>query len=51
MQDNINQIAIQLQIISAEKLEHDNGIKRLKAIIDDKDKQIEHLQKEIARIA
>ena len=51
MQENINQIAIQLQIISAEKQEHDNGIKRLKAIIDDKDKQIEHLQKEIARIA
>ena len=51
MQDNINQIAIQLQITSAEKQEHDNAIKKLKAIIDEKDKQIEHLQKEIARIA
>ncbi len=51
MQESINQIAIQLQITSAEKQEHDNAIKKLKAIIDDKDKQIDHLQKEIAIIA
>ena len=51
MQDNINQIAMQLQITSAEKQENDNAVKRLKAIIDEKDKQIDHLQKEIARIA
>jgi len=39
-----------LQITSAEKQEQDNAIKKLKAIIDEKDKQIEHLHKKIAKI-
>lgn len=51
MQDKINQIAMQLQITAAEKQENDNGIKRLKDVIEGKDRQIDHLQKEIARIA
>ena len=51
MAKQISDVQMQNQMIMIEKQEKDGCIKRLKELIDDRDIQIENLQKEIQRLA
>ena len=51
LQEQINQLAIQHQITNAHNVENQESAMKLKQIIDEKEIQIDQLQKEISRLA